>query len=121
MIRTLMALFGRGGEQVSPREAVQRMNRGAVLVDVREDAEFAAAHVRGAHHVPLGWLRAHGPAGLDARLPPGTRDVLLICRSGTRSRIAQSRLAGQGSLRCTNVAGGMAAWTALGLPVVRSG
>ena len=32
------------GQQVGPREAVQRINLGAVLVDVREPGEFAAGH-----------------------------------------------------------------------------
>lgn len=121
MIALLKALFGVGAPQVSPRDAVQRMNRGAALVDVREAGEFAAGHVRGACHIPLGDLRAGGPALLDARLPAATTEILLICQSGMRSRLAQSGLAGKDARTYLNIAGGMSAWRAHGLPVSRQG
>jgi Rhodanese-related sulfurtransferase len=117
MIGILKALFGPGGEQVGPREAVQRINRGAVLVDVREPGEFAAGHAPDAVHVPLGRIRMQGTAALAAAgVPPGVGEVLLICRSGMRSRIAQNVLSGDGRYRYVNVDGGMAAWIASGLP-----
>lgn len=121
MIGLLKALLGMGGEQVGPREAVQRINRGAVLVDVREPGEFAAGHAAAAVHLPLGRIRAQGAGALDACPVPEGAEVLLVCQSGMRSRIAQSSLAKDARRRYVNVDGGMAAWAASGLPVVRGG
>lgn len=80
----------------------------AVLVDVREDDEWAAGHAPAALHVPLGSLPA-------TRLPTG-RPVLAICRSGNRSATAAALLLACG-VDARNVAGGMRAWQAAGLPV----
>ena len=118
MIGLLKALLGMGGEQVGPREAVQRINLGAVLVDVREPA---AGHAADAVHLPLGRIRAQGAGALDACSVPEGAEVLLVCQSGMRSRIAQSSLAKDARRRYVNVDGGMAAWAASGLPVVRGG
>jgi rhodanese-related sulfurtransferase len=121
MLGMLKSLFGRRGAQVSPQEAVAHLNRGAALVDVREQGEFARGHVQGARNIPLGELRAGGAALLGARLPAGTREVVLVCQSGVRSRVAQAILSGDSTRTCLNLAGGMAAWQRHGLPTVRHG
>ncbi len=77
---------------------------------MREDDEWAAGHARGAMHVPLGEL---GPALVPAGCP-----VVAVCRSGNRSAQAAAELA-QTGYDVRNLAGGMRAWTAAGLPVVR--
>jgi rhodanese-related sulfurtransferase len=81
---------------------------GAVLIDVREDAEWHEGHAPGAQHLPLGRLRLED-------LPPG-RPVYCICRSGNRSGRAVEALTAAG-VDARNVAGGMQAWVAAGLPV----
>lgn len=119
MLRTLL---GFGGEQVDPNEAVRRIDQGARLIDVREPGEFSAGHAPGAIHVPLGRVRQNGVAALEAAgLPPDTREILLVCQSGMRSRLAQSVLlrGRHPARRYLNVRGGMAAWASAGLPVVR--
>lgn len=82
----------------------------AVLLDVREDDEWAAGHAPDAFHVPLGEL---DPAALA-----GGKPVLAVCRSGARSRSAAMRLAGAG-VTVYNLTGGMKAWHGSGRPVVR--
>ena len=52
MLGMLKSLFGRRGAQASPQEAVACLNRGAVLVDVREQGEFTRGHVQGALNIP---------------------------------------------------------------------
>lgn len=84
---------------------------GTVLLDVREIDEWAAGHAPGAQHRPLSGLRT------DA-VPAGST-VLCICRSGGRSARATAALRSAG-IDATSVAGGMSAWEAAGLPVVRS-
>lgn len=80
-----------------------------LLLDVREQDEWAAGHAPGAVHVPLGTLRA---ADLRTDKP-----VVAVCRSGNRSAVAAAALA-QVGLDVVNMAGGMTAWAAAGLPVV---
>lgn len=120
MIGLLKSLFGGAGTSVGPQEAEGRINRGAVLVDVREPGEYAAGHAPIALHLPLSRLRSEGVAAIDAlRLPADASEVLLVCQSGMRSRIAQGLLSKDARRRYVNVSGGMSAWIAAGLPVTR--
>jgi len=98
---------------VDVHEARRRQSAGALLVDVREPAEWNQGHAPNATHIPLG--------ALGARLAeiPRDRDVLLICRSGNRSGNAQRQLQHLGYQQVFNVSGGMNAWTSAGLPVAR--
>ena len=89
--------------------AVALLDDGALLLDVREPGEWAAGHAPQATHLPLAHVRA------DALSPD--RTVLAICRSGNRSGKAADVLAA-GGIAVHNVAGGMKAWAAAGLPVV---
>lgn len=121
MIALLKTLFGLSGEQIGPKEAVRRMNAGAVLVDVREQSEFASGHAVHAKHLPLRQARAGHAALFDSlKLPSETSEVLLICQSGMRSRLAQGKLSGAVNCRYVNVSGGMNAWLSAGLPVNRN-
>jgi rhodanese-related sulfurtransferase len=79
-----------------------------VLLDVREDDEWAAAHAPGAVHIPMGRLTPDN-------LPAG-RPVYCICRSGNRSARVVDVLTAAG-IDARNVVGGMHAWVAAGLPV----
>ncbi len=99
---------------VDVTEAQRRLaSREAVLIDVREPDEWAAGHVAGATHIPLG--------DLAARLAevPRDRPVLLFCRSGNRSGKTTAFLRQQGYGQATNVEGGIVAWQGAGLPVTR--
>jgi rhodanese-related sulfurtransferase len=84
---------------------------GAVLLDVREGDEWAAGHIDGAVHVPLG--------DVPARLVelPAADPLYVICRSGSRSGRAVAWLDRQG-IAAVNVAGGMQAWASAGRPMV---
>ena len=119
MIGWLKGLFGGGGEDIGPQEAVRRINQGALLVDVREPDEFSRGHAPGARPVPLGQIRSRGAAAIDALgLPADALEILLVCHSGMRSRAARSALAADTRRRYVNVSGGMAAWAAAGLPLI---
>jgi rhodanese-related sulfurtransferase len=110
----LGGLFAKPYEEIRALEARSRMDAGAILVDVREPAEWAAGHAEGARHIPLAQLgQRHG------ELPVG-RPVITVCRSGARSARAATLLAEQGA-DASNLDGGMRAWAAAGLPVVTEG
>jgi rhodanese-related sulfurtransferase len=84
----------------------------SVLLDVRNADEWEAGHAPGARWVPLGELE-------NARMRiPINRRVVCVCRSGARSARATETLK-QWGFDAVNMAGGMKAWAAEGLPVVR--
>lgn len=101
------------GADLSPSEARARQRKGAWVVDVREDDEWAAGHAAGATHIPLGQVMAR-----EAELPRD-RDVLFICGSGSRSGRATQLLLRAGHPRVFNIEGGTKAWLQAGLPIDR--
>jgi molybdopterin/thiamine biosynthesis adenylyltransferase/rhodanese-related sulfurtransferase len=100
-------------ERVAPAEALHRQQRGAVLIDVRDDNERAAGKPAGAIGVPL--------SNLAARINEITSDrhaeILLTCASGPRSLRAAETLRNLGYLRVASVEGGFLRWNAEALPI----
>ena len=87
---------------------------GIVLLDVREDDEFAAGHAPAAKHIPMAEL----PARIDELADlPDDQPLYVICRSGGRSARATAWL-NQSGWDAVNVAGGMGAWQREGRPLV---
>ncbi len=100
-------------DHVDVREAARAAQSGEVLLlDVREDDEWAAGRAPGAVHVPMSALRQD--------TVPRDRRVLALCRVGARSAAVGQALEQLG-YDVGNVTGGMLAWSAAGLPVVRDG
>ncbi len=83
----------------------------AVLLDVREDDEWAAGHAPEARHVPMNEV-----PGRIAEIPAAD-PLYVICRSGGRSARVVAFLAQQGH-PAVNGEGGMQAWSAAGRPMV---
>ncbi|MEU1472277.1 rhodanese-like domain-containing protein [Streptomyces sp. NPDC005761] len=106
------SLFRRGPGRIGAAEARRRTADGAaVLLDVREVPEWRAGHAPGAVHLPLSVLAAGAQLPTPAGLP-----VVVICRSGNRSRRAARILADRG-VPVVDVTGGMTAWATAGFPV----
>ena len=82
----------------------------AVLIDVREHAEFAAERIEGARLFPLS---AFDPA----TLPPGR--LIFQCGIGKRSLAALQRYESAGFSNAQHMQGGLAAWKQAGLPTTR--
>ncbi len=101
--------------ELTPREANLRLAQGAILVDVREDHERVLGMAEGAR----GIARAELEAAPMEYLPDREADVLLICQTGGRSRLAVEQLQRAGYRRVSSVRGGTAMWQAEGLPVTR--
>jgi rhodanese-related sulfurtransferase len=99
-----------GMNEVSPREAQQRIQKGALLIDVREPNEYQEVHASGATLMPLS-----GFAGSYNTLPTDA-EIILICRSGARSEQAGQMLLESGYSNVTNLTGGTIAWVQGGLP-----
>ncbi len=101
------------GGFLSPAEAAARVAAGtAVVIDVREPAEWTAGVVEGALLLPLSDLRGDRVYWTDMLATHREKELILYCRSGNRSAIAASLLSADG-YRTSN-AGGYAAWKAAG-------
>ncbi len=87
--------------------------RQVVLIDVREPAEYAAERIHGALNLPL---TTFDPAALPVG---GDRPVVLQCGSGKRSGMALDLCRKAGVEVAGHLAGGIGAWRAAGLPIIR--
>jgi rhodanese-related sulfurtransferase len=104
-----------GISTITPKEALQRQQAGAVLVDVREAHERATGFATGA----VGIARAELEADPKTVLPDTNAEVLLICQSGGRSLKAAEALHAAGYGHLASVEGGTTRWIAEGLPLTR--
>jgi rhodanese-related sulfurtransferase len=89
-----------------------RGNPDVVLIDVREDYEFAAGHIPEATLIPLGQL------GSRLNEIPKDKTVVAVCRSGNRSGQA-TQLLRQAGFDAHNMAGGMISWEQAGFDIQR--
>src|SRR5579884_2847941 len=97
---------------VEPEEAARLAeSEGAVLLDVREQEEWDAGHAPAARHLPMSTISGR------AEEIPTDRLIVCVCRSGGRSAAVTEALV-NGGWKAANLAGGMQAWEAAGLPVV---
>jgi rhodanese-related sulfurtransferase len=101
-------------KQVEPLQLVQLINRNqAVVVDVREEAEFAAGHVVGSRHVPQSKLSER----LSELHKLKNKSLVIVCQTGMRSGSASSVLVKSGFTDVAILAGGLAAWQQANLPL----
>jgi len=89
---------------------------GAVLIDVREPAEFATGHLPGAVNIPRGVLEFQ--VGSHPALAGPPRPIVLYCRSGGRAALAALSLSMLGFDGVRSLTGGIMGWTEADLPVV---
>lgn len=102
--------------QLSPVEATLLINReDALVVDVRDPAEFSGGHIPNARHIPLGEL-----AGRATELEKfRNRPIILCCASGNRSATGIETLRKAGFEKLFNLRGGLFEWEKAGQPVSR--
>ena len=111
-------LFWRARPQVKPAELLAALNSGqALLVDVREPAEWAAGTARGAALLPLSDLRGERRQWRPFLAENRDRRLLLYCQSGARSALAAAQLRREG-VDARN-AGSLAAVVGAGWPLGR--
>jgi rhodanese-related sulfurtransferase len=111
------AVRGAAGGSLTATGAVQLINQEkAVVIDVCEAAEFAAGHVTGAKHIPLGQLANQLPGVVKNKELP----VIFVCQSGMRSNSAARIAKGLGYQKAQSLAGGLSSWRAANLPVEKA-
>ena len=106
-----------GGQSVGPMDAVRLMNQGALLLDVRSQAEFDAGHILDAKHVPQEQLAS----SVETLKKYRDKVVITCCESGMRSGSAARVLQAQGFTKVVNLKGGLQGWRGENLPVVKPG
>ena len=84
-----------------------------LVIDVREDLEFAAGHGAGAMHLSKGIIERD----IEERVPDKDTKLVLYCGGGFRSALAGDNLSRMGYTKVISLNGGWRAWREAGLPV----
>lgn len=84
-----------------------------LLVDVREDGEWANGHLPGAVHIGKGVIERD----IETKVPDTGTEIVLYCGGGFRSALAADNLQKMGYTNVISMDGGYRGWTEAGLPV----
>jgi rhodanese-related sulfurtransferase len=85
-----------------------------IMVDVREDSEWARGHVPGAIHLGRGVIERD----IERTIPDKTSQIVLYCGGGFRSALAADNLRKMGYSNVISMDGGWRGWTEAGLPII---
>jgi rhodanese-related sulfurtransferase len=98
-------------------EVKKRMDAGEkmIVVDVREDNEWAKGHLPGAAHMGKGVIERD----IEQRVPDTSTKLVLYCGGGFRSALVADNLQKMGYTNVESMDGGWRGWTEAGLPTVR--
>ncbi|MHB1085159.1 MAG: rhodanese-like domain-containing protein [Thiobacillus sp.] len=102
-----------GIEEADTLKATRLYNDDALVLDVREDKEYASGHIPKAKHIPLKQLSSR----IQELDKFKSKPILVTCRSGQRSARACGMLKKAGFETVYNQAGGIIAWERANLPV----
>lgn len=96
-----MGIFSIFGKSSTDRGVQKFMEtRGAVLVDVRTQEEYASGHIKGSVNIPLNAI-----SDIEEVVPDRQTPVFVYCRSGARSGRAAELLRQLGYLHVENIGG----------------
>ena len=87
---------------------VQNIPDEALIIDVREESEFATSHAKGSIHIGKGTLERD----IEKHVPDTDRLLVLYCGGGYRSALAAQRLQQMGYSNAFSLQGGFRAWNA---------
>ncbi len=104
-------------QEVALGDVDQAILEADVLIDVREQDEFAAGHLPGAIHASRGMLEFK----LSSSPALSSRDlkIVLYCKTSGRAALAACAMHDMGYLNVKSIAGGIDAWIAAGRPIVK--
>lgn len=99
-------------------EVKARIDQGEkiLLVDVREESEFARDHLPGAIHLGKGIIERD----IEARVPELDKEMILYCGGGFRSALAADNLQKMGYTNAISMDGGIRGWREKGYPLVKA-
>ena len=101
-------------KETNVADVKRRMDAGEkfVLVDVREESEWAAGHLPGAIHLGKGIIERD----IEAKVPDAGTKLILYCGGGFRSALSADNLQKMGYTNVESMDGGWKGWTGAGLP-----
>ncbi len=104
-------------KQETFRETKKRLDNGEklILVDTREDAEWARGHIPGAIHLGRGIIERD----IEKTIPDKGTPIVLYCGGGFRSALAADNLQKMGYLNAISMDGGWRGWTEAGFPIIK--
>jgi rhodanese-related sulfurtransferase len=99
------------------RETKKRLDAGekVIVVDVREDSEWARGHIPGAIHMGKGIIERD----IEKTVPDKEAVVVLYCGGGFRSALAADNLRKMGYSNVISMDGGWRGWTEAGFPIIK--
>lgn len=100
---------------LSSAQAVQAINQGARVVDIRDAEQFSAGHIIDAINIPAAELAAQ----IESKLQKA-KSIVVVCDTGMRSGQAVTALRKSGHDNVFNLQGGLTAWQGDNLPIVSS-
>jgi rhodanese-related sulfurtransferase len=103
--------------EVTAADVKARLDRGDsfILIDVREDREYAVDFIPGARHLGRGVLERD----IEQAFPDPDSDIVLYCGGGYRSALAAESLQKMGYRRVASMEGGIRAWREAGWPLAK--
>jgi rhodanese-related sulfurtransferase len=103
--------------ETSVDEVKHRLDRGEklVLIDVREESEFAKDHLPGATHLGKGIIERD----IEERVPDQGAELILYCGGGYRSALAADNLQKMGYRNVLSMDGGIREWREKNYPLTR--
>ena len=101
-------------KETNVTDVKRRMDAGEkfVLIDVREESEWAAGHLPGAVHLGKGIIERD----IEQRVPDTGTKMILYCGGGFRSALSADNLQKMGYTNVESMDGGWKGWTGAGLP-----
>jgi len=104
-------------KQIDYREVKKRLDAGErfILVDTREDLEWAKGHLPGAIHLGKGVIERD----IEKTIPDHNAPVVLYCGGGFRSALAADNLQKMGYTNVISMDGGWRGWTESGYPITK--
>ena len=116
LVWLMLSRMSGASSSVGPADAVLLINReNALVLDIRDEAEYAAGHITDARHIPLAQLEARVGELRKFKDKP----VLVNCQAGMRSAKACGILKKHDFSKVYNLQGGLNAWQQAKLPVVK--
>jgi len=107
--------FLKSSFDIGPQQVVQLMSHedDVIILDVREDKEYRQGHIKDSIHIPMGQLSSR----IDELSKYKHSNIVMGCRSGSRSGRALSMLKRKGFEKVHNLRGGVLAWEKDNLPM----
>jgi|ERR1700675_4447212 rhodanese-related sulfurtransferase len=104
-------------KEADAAEIKQRLDAGEkmIIVDTREDIEWARGHVAGAIHLGKGIIERD----IENTIPDKEATIVLYCGGGFRSALAADNIQKMGYRNVISMDGGWRVWTESGFPVIK--